>query len=153
MAVRRIDLDESTRGIDLRLVGMLPAELRDLVHAYLELRFAAGPGRSSELGRRHGSGRLPPDDPARKALRTYVDSKRKEIGRLAEEIEKRLREVKRCGVCKAENNWDELACEQCGAAFPCTYPMCTEPQVRNGRCAEHQKKPDAGRVRTRPADA
>lgn len=117
--MRRQELDESPHAGDLELVGMLPAELRRLVIAWRTLEFRVGPGRASEAGlRRGGDSDQVVDEVANKeSLRLFRESTRKEISRLADRIDRRVREVKNCRTCGAENSWSDRSCEKCGALF------------------------------------
>jgi ribosomal protein L40E len=139
---------------DLELVGMLPAEIRRLAQAWRLLTFAAEPARGSQIGTRHGSTESSIPDAGRSALRTFRNTKRMEISRLADEIVKRVRDIKRCKTCNAENSRDDLYCSTCGALFPITCPKC---KASNDQAASecHRCGEKLGKVssRTRSADA
>lgn len=112
--MRRQELDESPHAGDLELIGMLPAELRELCLAFKALDFSLGSRRVTRgVSVRSDSSDVVLNDASdkrRQQLRKFRESMRKEIGRLADKIEKRVREVKRCPVCKAENSWDDAWC-------------------------------------------
>jgi hypothetical protein len=112
---RRYELDESPHAGDLELIGMLPSELRDLCLAFKALDFSLGSrrvtrGASVRGGESSDAVLNDAADKRRQALRRFRESMRKEIGRLADKIEKRVRQVKHCPVCNAENSWDDAWC-------------------------------------------
>lgn len=110
---RRYELDESPHAGDLELVGMLPAELRRLALEFKALDVALGSKRIRHIGGSQG-----PTDPVsgealdrrQEELRKLRESTRKAIGRLADDLAVKVRQVKRCPVCKAENSWDDAWC-------------------------------------------
>lgn len=128
----RHTLDESAHAGDLELIGMLPAELRRLCLAWKALDFAAGPGSAVGFGSRHGSTEPPIPDEHRASLRKFRDKMRKRIGVVADDIQRHVRQVRRC-KCGEENSWDDA---WCGESKPegkgCGRTLVGEPGSRKG---------------------
>lgn len=90
----------------------LPAEMRRLIQAWRFLEAAIDPTKAIgyEGRSRSASQWRRPDDPMRAALRTYREARRKEIGRIADDMDRRLREKRKCPKCGEYVSWEDAWC-------------------------------------------